>query len=226
MRHFALFWGVRFTTRFADLPGLLFLRDADFYNRGHSYIASLTMTDVYAVFGNPIAHSKSPLIHAAFANQTGQDMAYSTRLVPLDGFADAVAAFHSEGARGANVTVPFKEQAFALSTRLTPRARAAGAVNTLSFDAFDILGDNTDGAGLVRDLTVNLGQKLTGKRILLMGAGGAARGVILPLLEQHPASLFIANRTAAKAEALVQAFTAQDTLSGGGYAGLGGDSIW
>lgn len=180
------------------------------------------MTDVYAVFGNPIAHSKSPLIHAAFASQTGQDMVYSTRLAPLDGFADAVAAFHSEGACGANVTVPFKEQAFSLSTRLTPRARAAGAVNTLRFDAFDILGDNTDGAGLVRDLTVNLGQTLTGKRILLMGAGGAARGVILPLLEQHPATLFIANRTAAKAEALVQAFTAQDTLSGGGYAGLGG----
>jgi shikimate dehydrogenase len=194
----------------------------DFYNRAQFISAAAAMTDVYAVFGNPIAHSKSPLIHAAFARQTGQDMVYSTQLAPLDGFAAAVAAFRAAGGCGANVTVPFKEQAFALATRLTPRAQAAGAVNTLKFESESLLGDNTDGAGLVRDLVANLGVSLAGKRILLMGAGGAARGVILPLLEQQPASLFIANRTAEKALALVQAFGAGNVLSGGGYAALPG----
>jgi shikimate dehydrogenase len=180
------------------------------------------MTDSYAVFGNPISHSKSPLIHAAFARQTGQDLTYSALLAPLDGFAAAVDDFRAAGGLGANVTVPFKEQAHALATRLTPRARAAGAVNTLQFEADGVLGDNTDGAGLVRDLVANLGVTLAGKRILLMGAGGAARGVILPLLEQQPANLFIANRTADKAIALVQAFAAGSKLSGGGYAALEG----
>ena len=164
------------------------------------------MTDAYAVFGNPIAHSKSPFIHAAFAAQTRQDLRYSALLAPLDGFRAAVAAFLSAGGRGANVTVPFKEQAFALATRLTARAQAAGAVNTLKFEADGMLGDNTDGAGLVRDLVANLGVILAGKRILLMGAGGAARGVILPLLEQHPASVFVVNRTALRADELVSHF--------------------
>ena len=180
------------------------------------------MTDSYAVFGNPIAHSKSPLIHAAFARQTGQDLTYSALLAPLDGFAASVSSFRAAGGLGANVTVPFKEQAHALATRLTPRAQAAGAVNTLQFEAGGMLGDNTDGAGLVRDLVANLGLELAGKRILLMGAGGAARGVILPLLEQQPASVFIVNRTADKAIALVQAFAAGSKLSGGGYAALTG----
>lgn len=179
------------------------------------------MTDAYAVFGNPIAHSKSPLIHAAFARQTGQDLVYTARLAPLDGFADAIEAFRAEGGRGANVTVPFKEQAFALATRRTPRAEAAGAVNTLAFAADGMLGDNTDGAGLVRDLTANLGFDPAGKRILLMGAGGAARGVILPLLERAPAGLYIANRTAEKAEALARDFGAGQ-VKGGGYTGLPG----
>jgi shikimate dehydrogenase len=165
-----------------------------------------TMTDAYAVFGNPIAHSKSPFIHAAFAAQTRQDLRYSALLAPLDGFREAVAAFLSAGGRGANVTVPFKEQAFALATRLTARAQAAGAVNTLKFEADGMLGDNTDGAGLVRDLVANLGVILAGKRILLMGAGGAARGVILPLLEQHPAGVFVVNRTALRADELVAHF--------------------
>jgi len=163
------------------------------------------MTDRYAVFGHPIAHSKSPQIHAAFAHQTGQDMTYEAILAPLDGFADSVAAFIAAGGRGANVTVPFKEEAYRLATRLSARAQCAGAVNTLVFDG-GILGDNTDGAGLVADLTRNLGYALAGKRILLLGAGGAARGVIEPLLEQQPAALVIANRTVGRAQELAELF--------------------
>lgn len=164
------------------------------------------MTSHYAVFGNPIAHSKSPQIHAEFARQTGQDMDYVALLAPLDGFADAVATFRAGGGNGANVTVPFKEEAFRLATRLTPRAQDAGAVNTLSFADSEILGDNTDGAGLVRDLNANLKQDLAGKRILLMGAGGAARGVVGPLLAQRPAAFVIANRTVDKARQLAERF--------------------
>lgn len=164
------------------------------------------MTDRYAVFGHPIAHSKSPQIHTAFARQTGQDMAYEAILAPLDGFAESVAAFIAAGGRGANVTVPFKEEAFKLANRLSPRAQRAGAVNTLSFDADGILGDNTDGAGLVADLTRNLNFALSGKRVLLLGAGGAARGVIEPLLDQQPAALVIANRTVSRAEELAELF--------------------
>ena len=164
------------------------------------------MTDRYAVFGHPIAHSKSPLIHAAFARQTGQDMAYEAILAPLDGFAASVAAFIAAGGSGANVTVPFKEAAFKLAQRLSPRAECAGAVNTLSFHADGILGDTTDGAGLVADLTRNLHCMLSGKRILLLGAGGAARGVIAPLLDQQPAGLVIANRTVSRAQELAELF--------------------
>lgn len=162
--------------------------------------------DRYAVFGNPVAHSKSPLIHAAFAAQTGQALRYEAILAPVDGFAGALDAFRQAGGRGANVTVPFKLEAHALADHLTPRARAAGAVNTLRFDADGTLGDNTDGAGLVRDLQANLGFALHGARVLLLGAGGAARGAVLPLLECAPASLVIANRSPAKAEALVAHF--------------------
>jgi shikimate dehydrogenase len=164
------------------------------------------MTDRYAVFGHPIAHSKSPQIHAAFARQTGQDMTYEAILAPLDGFAASVAQFIAAGGRGANVTVPFKEQAFALANRLSPRAQRAGAVNTLMFDADGVLGDNTDGAGLVADLARNLNCAIAGKRILLVGAGGAARGVIAPLLEQKPAALVIANRTVSRAQELARLF--------------------
>ncbi len=180
------------------------------------------MTDHYAVFGNPIAHSKSPLIHAAFASQTGQDMDYKAILAPEDGFAGAVQAFREAGGAGANVTVPFKEQAYALATQHTPRAQAAGAVNTLVFQGDEITGDNTDGVGLVRDLTRNLGLSLQGKRILLMGAGGAARGVIQPLMNECPAELFIVNRTAAKAEALAGLFTFTNPMLAGGYDKLEG----
>ncbi|MBS0329523.1 MAG: shikimate dehydrogenase [Proteobacteria bacterium] len=164
------------------------------------------MTDRYAVFGHPIAHSKSPQIHTAFARQTGQDMTYEAILAPLDGFADSVAAFIAAGGRGANITVPFKEEAFRLASRLSPRAQRAGAVNTLNFDADGILGDNTDGAGLVADLTRNLHCTIVGKRVLLLGAGGAARGVIEPLLDQQPAELVIANRTVSRAEELAELF--------------------
>jgi len=163
------------------------------------------MTDRYAVFGHPIAHSKSPQIHAAFARQTGQDMSYEAILAPRDGFASSVAAFIAAGGRGANVTVPFKEEAYRLASRLSPRAQHAGAVNTLVFDD-GILGDNTDGGGLVADLTRNLRCALAGKRILLVGAGGAARGVIAPLLDQTPAELVIANRTVSRAQELADLF--------------------
>jgi shikimate dehydrogenase len=164
------------------------------------------MRDRYVVIGNPVAHSQSPRIHALFAAATGQDMRYETLLAPLDGFAATVRDFAAAGGRGANVTVPFKEEAFRLATRLSERARAAGAVNTLTFAGAEILGDNTDGAGLVRDLTKNLGLVVAGKRVLLLGAGGAARGVILPLLGERPAQLVIANRTVDKALALAKAF--------------------
>ena len=167
------------------------------------------MTDRYAVFGNPVGHSKSPRIHSLFARQTGQDISYQAILAGQHGFVAAVSAFIAAGgdpARGANVTLPFKEEAFRLATRRTPRAEAAGAVNTLSFDPDGIVGDNTDGAGLVRDLKHNLGCDPGGRRILLLGAGGAARGAILPLLLEIPAELVIANRTGETAARLALEF--------------------
>lgn len=183
------------------------------------------MTDRYCVFGNPIAHSKSPAIHAQFAKSTGQDLSYEALLAPLDDFANAVRDFVAAGGRGANVTVPFKEEAFRLCTQLSPRAERAGAVNTLAFDGNDIFGDNTDGAGLVRDINGNLGFNLAGKRVLLLGAGGAARGVILPLLAEQPASLFIANRSADKAEALASLFSGPIAVNGGNLAKIAGNSF-
>ena len=162
--------------------------------------------DSYVVFGNPISHSKSPAIHRLFAEQTGQALQYSTLLAPLEDFPNTALGFF-KGGLGANVTVPFKEDAFRLCSVLTPRAERAGAVNMLTLLADGGLrGDNTDGIGLVRDLTVNAGVVLQGKRILLLGAGGAARGVIESLLAQQPLSLVIANRTVEKAERLAQIF--------------------
>jgi len=158
--------------------------------------------DRYCVFGNPIGHSKSPDIHAAFALQTGQDIVYEARLAPLGGLPGAVQRFMAEGGKGANVTVPFKMDAWLLATTLTPRARLAGAVNTLCFDGASMLGDNTDGAGLVADIERNAGVVLAGKRVLLVGAGGAARGVALPLVECRPAELVVVNRTRATADVL------------------------
>jgi shikimate dehydrogenase len=170
--------------------------------------------DRYAVIGNPISHSKSPFIHARFAQQTGEPIEYSHLLAPLDGFVAQVRAFIEAGGRGLNVTVPFKLEAHALATKLSPRAAAAGAVNTLRFEDGEIHGDNTDGFGLVRDIEVNLATPLKGARILLLGAGGAARGVVLPMLERVPHTLTIINRTAAKASALVEQFSAAAQAAG------------
>ena len=183
------------------------------------------MTDHYCVFGNPIAHSRSPAIHAAFAVACGQDMAYEARLAAVDGFKQAISEFVAVGGKGANVTVPFKEEAFRLSTRLSERAARAGAVNTLTFNGNEMVGDNTDGAGLVRDITGNLNCPLAGKRILLLGAGGAARGVIAPLLADRPATLFIANRSGDKAAALAAAFADMALVDGGDFAKIAGKSF-
>lgn len=164
------------------------------------------MADRYVVIGNPIAHSKSPQIHARFAQQTGEPVAYDRLLAPLDGFEATVRDFIAAGGRGANVTVPFKLEAFTLADRRSARAEAAGAVNTLSFEAGAVIGDNTDGVGLVRDIVLRAGVPLADARVLLLGAGGAARGVILPLLEEAPDEIVIANRTVARAEALIEQF--------------------
>jgi len=161
------------------------------------------MTDRYVVIGNPVAHSQSPRIHAMFAAQTGQDIAYDKLLAPVGGFADAVARFISAGGRGANVTLPFKVDAYELADAVSERARYARAANTLSFSGGQIAADNTDGVGLVRDIESNLEFELKARRVLLMGAGGAARGVLLPLLQARPHRLVIANRTVEKATQLV-----------------------
>lgn len=169
--------------------------------------------DNYAVMGNPVAHSKSPLIHQAFALQTSQSIRYQAILVPLDGFADAVHAFCAAGGKGLNITVPFKEEAWRLAVRRTPRAELAGAVNTLKFSlSGEIEGDNTDGTGLLRDLERN-DVGLNDRRILILGAGGAVRGVIGPLMEKHPARLVIANRTISRAETLRSQFNQFKQLS-------------
>ena len=183
------------------------------------------MTDQYAVFGNPIGHSKSPIIHTAFARQTGQDMSYQSILAPLDGFDDAVDAFIAAGGRGANVTVPFKQEAFQLVTRLTPRAELAGAANTLIFDGDEIIGDNTDGVGLLRDITINLRYPVAGKRVLLLGAGGATRGVVGPLLDAGITALTIANRTVSRAKLVAEHFAHLGPVTGCGYDELAGQSF-
>ena len=170
------------------------------------------MTDFYAVIGNPIEHSKSPVIHHAFAQLTHQDIQYERVLAPLDGFAQTVHGLISHGFKGANVTVPFKLEAFAMANRLTERAQDAGAVNTLIFDAEGIIGDNTDGVGLVRDITENIGVSLKGKRILLIGAGGASEGVLHPILAAQPAMLIITNRTLDKALNMVKRVEARDEM--------------
>lgn len=159
----------------------------------------------YAVFGHPIAHSLSPHIHAAFARQTGIALSYTAIDAPPEGFADTLAAFAADGGRGGNVTMPLKELAFALCATLTPRARMANAVNTLSFADGQWHGDNTDGAGLVRDITGRHRLDLRGRRTLLLGAGGAARGVAAALLDAGVLELAVVNRTAARADALVDA---------------------
>jgi shikimate dehydrogenase len=176
--------------------------------------------DHYVVIGNPIAHSKSPEIHAHFAAQTGQSIHYERVLAPLDGFAQTVRALQRNGIKGANVTVPFKLEAYALATTLTPRAQAAGAVNTLKFEAGGVIGDNTDGTGLVADIVRNASVEMKGMKILLLGAGGAARGVILPILHAQPAALVIANRTVAKAAELASHFAHHGSVTVSGFETL------
>ena len=163
-----------------------------------------TTPDRYAVAGNPVAHSRSPAIHARFAEQTGQQLVYERLLCPLDGFAEAIRAFAASGAKGCNVTVPFKFEAHALCARLSPRAALAGAVNTLRFDAEGWFGDNTDGAGLVGDIERNAGRPLAGRHVLLLGAGGASAGVLGSLIAAHPAEITVANRSVDKAQALIE----------------------
>ncbi|MDY6814767.1 MAG: shikimate dehydrogenase [Pseudomonadota bacterium] len=162
--------------------------------------------DLYAVIGHPVSHSKSPRIHSLFAQQTGEPVEYTAIQAPLDDFAGTVRQFFERGGKGLNVTVPFKEQAWQLADQRTARAEKAGAANTLYYQNGRLVADNTDGCGIVRDLVSNHGVTLKGARILLLGAGGAVRGVIGPLLAEKPAELVIANRTVTKAEALVDLF--------------------
>lgn len=163
--------------------------------------------DLYAVIGHPISHSKSPRIHSLFAQQTGEALEYTAIQAPLDGFAETVRQFFERGGKGLNVTVPFKEQAWQLARWRSERAEKAGAANTLYYDQDGaLMADNTDGFGLVRDLTVNCGVDLADARILILGAGGAVRGVLGPVLAQGPAAVTLANRTVAKAQALVDLF--------------------
>lgn len=160
--------------------------------------------DRYCVMGNPVDHSKSPWIHARFAELTGERIEYGKRLVPMDGFAEGVRAFRAEGGKGCNVTVPFKFEAARLADFRSARAALAGACNVLRFEADGIHGENTDGIGLVADLQRNAGIPLGGRDVLLVGAGGAAAGVLGPLLEARPRRIVVANRTVEKAQALVQ----------------------
>ncbi|MEY8248161.1 MAG: shikimate dehydrogenase [Bermanella sp.] len=184
------------------------------------------MTDLYAVMGNPIQHSKSPQIHTQFAAQTSQDMLYRAMLVPLAGFENAVHDFFKVGAnsevgKGLNITVPFKEQAFEVADTLTLRAQTAQAVNTLILqEDGSILGDNTDGAGLVGDLVANHKVPLQGRRILVIGAGGAVRGILQPFLHEQPESITVVNRTFKKAQALADNFSEFGNISACEFAQL------
>jgi shikimate dehydrogenase len=178
------------------------------------------MTDKYAVIGNPIGHTKSPLIQGMFAAATGKHIEYTAILGRLEQFASTVDAFRASGGRGLNVTAPFKLDAFSYATDLSERARLAGAVNAMKFEGDRVFAENFDGVGLVRDVTHNLGCSLAGKRVLVLGAGGATRGALLPFLEQKPALLVLANRTVDKAEALASGLARHGRISGGGYTEL------
>lgn len=178
--------------------------------------------DLYAVFGHPVGHSLSPRIHQLFAEETSQQLEYERREPAVDGFAEAIAEFREAGGHGANVTVPFKEQAWSLADQRSERAERAGAVNTLICGE-SLYGDNTDGEGLINDLRNNLGVGLAGKRILMIGAGGAARGVLAPLLAEQPASLTIANRIADRAQILATAFSDIAPVEGVGLEALDGE---
>lgn len=180
------------------------------------------MTDRYTLFGHPIRHSRSPAIHAAFAKSTGEDMSYDISEIADDGFERAVAEFRAGGGRGANVTAPFKIRAIALADRTSPAARIAGAANCLTFDDKGIRADNFDGIGLVRDIIANLGQPLRGRRILLLGAGGAARGAALPILDEHPSELVIANRHPGRAAEMRARLKAHANVTAGAPDAIAG----
>ena len=172
----------------------------------------------YAVMGNPVAHSKSPTIHRLFAEQTGQKIGYDALLIDKDGFPTAVFEFMAAGGKGLNITVPFKQEAWQIADKLSERAQRAGAANTLWWDDHGSLqADNTDGTGLVRDLTRNLSIELQDKTILLLGAGGAARGVLAPLLDEQPAGIHIANRTAERAVELADSFADLGMVQASGF---------
>ncbi|MBA2350907.1 MAG: shikimate dehydrogenase [Burkholderiales bacterium] len=173
------------------------------------------MTDRYAVVGNPVTHSLSPAIHAEFARQTGQDIAYTRLHAEAGEFVAVVRQFQSSGGKGLNITVPFKREACKLATSVSERAQRAGAVNTLVFDGDDIAGDNTDGVGLLRDLQTNLGFEIGGRRVLILGAGGAARGILAPLIEAAPARIAVANRTFETAKTLCREFSVELADCGG-----------
>jgi shikimate dehydrogenase len=181
--------------------------------------------DRYGVFGHPVSHSLSPFIHAMFARETGQDMSYRPFDVPPEELAARVRSFFGEGGSGLNITLPHKLAAVELATELTERAAHAAAVNTLALRNGQVLGDNTDGIGLVRDLCDNLGVVITNRRVLVLGAGGATRGVLAPLLGLQPEELIIANRTADRAEALAAAFADLGDAHGVGFADVGDDAF-
>ena len=182
------------------------------------------MTDRYAVIGNPIAHSKSPLIHRLFAEQTGQDISYQSIEAPLDGFAATIQQLRAEGYKGCNVTVPFKFQAYEIATQRSGRAHDAHAVNTIIFEGEEILGDNTDGIGLLADIEKNLGYKLFLKDALILGAGGAAAGILWPLFNAG-VGIIIANRTLEKAQQLAIPFEGAGTVFAKRYEDLAGRSF-
>jgi shikimate dehydrogenase len=185
-----------------------------------------TKPDAYAVMGNPISHSKSPRIHAAFAQQTGQRITYTAIQVDPGGFPQAVGNFFASGGKGLNVTVPFKQEAWALAVTRGAEAELAGAVNTLLLDSDGALvGRNTDGIGLVRDICDNHGGRIGGQRVLLIGAGGAARGVLEPLLAQKPSHIVIANRTPDRAHELAKIFAALGNIAGAGFDDLRGQTF-
>lgn len=182
------------------------------------------MTDRYAVFGNPIKHSKSPQIHTEFARSTAQDLSYEAIAVPEGDFASTVESFLSGQGKGLNITIPFKQKAWALAEVRSARAELAGAVNTLYRDSQGRLcGDNTDGIGMVRDIIRNHGGVIEGKKVLILGAGGAVRGVLQPVLEQKPSKLVIANRTASKAIKLAELVSDLGDVSGSGFDTLGSE---
>ncbi|MEH6580657.1 MAG: shikimate dehydrogenase [Halioglobus sp.] len=182
----------------------------------------MTNNDKYAVFGNPIKHSKSPVIHAAFAEQCDQPMRYRAVRVSLDGFSEAAGSFFEDGGAGLNITVPFKREAFDFADKVSDKAKRAGAVNTLirKPDGL-IVGDNTDGIGLVRDMIANLGWTVNGLRVLIVGAGGAVRGVLEPLLREQPKALLVVNRTPERARDLADEFGDLGEIEGGAYSLIG-----